>query len=413
MIKNTIETIGNKSPYGTNGGGGGGTDHSVLTNLNYSASNHTGFQPTLTIDTVANAEARTYNTDDVILVLQTNTLYKFQTSTLTRDGLGILNTGTVGTRLLAIAGTYILGTLGNANTNIRLGTTDAFGRNQIWNSLLNAIMRLGSLAQDGDPLNTSSEGIIAYGTNSNGAFAQNDWAYARIKSTRFGLLNCIANVQNYIFRVDELGMYLRNDAGTKTFEVTRSTGAITTPVGIGTTPNASAILDVASTTKAFIPPRMTTVQRDAIVSPVAGMVIYNITINALNIYNGTVWASTSGGSTTESIMVAVSDETTILTSGVNKLTFRMPYAFTLTSVRASLNTASSSGVVTVDINETGTSILSTKLTIDQSEKTSTTASIPVVISDSSLSDDAEITIDIDTEGLGAKGLKVVLIGTKI
>ena len=87
---------------------------------------------------------------------------------------------------------------------------------------------------------------------------------------------------------------------------------------------------------------------------------------------------------------------------------------TLTEVRANLNTAQTSGSgFTVDINENGSSILSTKLTIDNTEKTSTTASTSAVISDSSLADDAEITIDIDQVGDGtAKGLKLTLIGTR-
>lgn len=112
----------------------------------------------------------------------------------------------------------------------------------------------------------------------------------------------------------------------------------------------------------------------------------------------------------EVIMVAVSDETTAITTGAAKLTFRMPYAFTLTSVRASLTTASSSGTPTVDINEGGTTILSTKLTIDANELTSTTAATAAVISDSSLANDALMTIDIDVAGTGAKGLKVYLLG---
>ena len=116
----------------------------------------------------------------------------------------------------------------------------------------------------------------------------------------------------------------------------------------------------------------------------------------------------------QSIVVACSDETTALTTGTSKVTFRMPYAFTVSGVRASLSTAQASGsILTVDINDSGTSILSTKLTIDNTEKTSTTAATPPVISDTSLADDAEITIDIDQVGDGtAKGLKVVLIGTR-
>jgi hypothetical protein len=61
-------------------------------------------------------------------------------------------------------------------------------------------------------------------------------------------------------------------------------------VGIGTnSPSASALLDVSSTTQGLLPPRMTGVQRDAISSPAAGLMIYNTTTNKLNFYNGTAW----------------------------------------------------------------------------------------------------------------------------
>lgn len=115
----------------------------------------------------------------------------------------------------------------------------------------------------------------------------------------------------------------------------------------------------------------------------------------------------------EAIGLALSDESTAITTGTAKITFRMPYAFNVTEVRANLNTASSSGAVQVDINEGGTSILSTKLTIDASERTSESAAAAPVISDATLADDAEITIDIDNAGTGAKGLKVWLIGNRI
>lgn len=64
-------------------------------------------------------------------------------------------------------------------------------------------------------------------------------------------------------------------------------------VGIGTgSPQASAQLDVSSTTKGFLPPRMTTTQRNAISSPAAGLTIYNTTINSFEVYNGTAWYTT-------------------------------------------------------------------------------------------------------------------------
>lgn len=54
-------------------------------------------------------------------------------------------------------------------------------------------------------------------------------------------------------------------------------------------PNARALIDMTSTTKGFLPPRMNTTQRDAISSPPAGLMIYNTALNKLNVYNGTAW----------------------------------------------------------------------------------------------------------------------------
>jgi hypothetical protein len=110
--------------------------------------------------------------------------------------------------------------------------------------------------------------------------------------------------------------------------------------------------------------------------------------------------------------LSCSDLTTALTTGTTKAYFRPPIGFTLTEVRASLLTAQTSGnIFTVDINQNGTSVLSTKLTIDNTEKTSVTAATPAVISTSAIIDDAEITIDIDQIGNGtAAGLIVTLIG---
>lgn len=130
-------------------------------------------------------------------------------------------------------------------------------------------------------------------------------------------------------------------------------------------------------------------------------------------YNGAAWVTVAtSGAPTESLIIPVSDEATPLTVGTAKLTFRMPYAFTLTGVRASVTTAPTGAAIQVDINEGGASILSTKLTIDATEKSSVTAATPAVISDASLADDAEITIDIDVVGstIAGAGLKVTLIG---
>ena len=109
--------------------------------------------------------------------------------------------------------------------------------------------------------------------------------------------------------------------------------------------------------------------------------------------------------------IACSDETTALTTGL-KMTFRVPYGFTVTGVRANLKTAQSAGsLFTVDIQNNGVSILSTLVTIDNTEKTSVTAVTPAVISGPNLADDIELTTIITQIGNStATGLKIWIIG---
>jgi len=61
---------------------------------------------------------------------------------------------------------------------------------------------------------------------------------------------------------------------------------------VGTTsPDPNAIMDLTSTTKPFLPPRMTTTQRDAVSSPTVGMMIFNTTVNRMQCYISSSWTS--------------------------------------------------------------------------------------------------------------------------
>jgi hypothetical protein len=53
--------------------------------------------------------------------------------------------------------------------------------------------------------------------------------------------------------------------------------------------SASAKLDIVSTTKGFLPPRMTTTQKTAITSPATGLMVYDTTLNKLCVYTGAAW----------------------------------------------------------------------------------------------------------------------------
>jgi len=60
------------------------------------------------------------------------------------------------------------------------------------------------------------------------------------------------------------------------------------------TAHSSAMLDVKSTDKGFLPPRMTQAQRDAIIDPAAGLIVYCTDCRELQIYNGWFWTNISG-----------------------------------------------------------------------------------------------------------------------
>jgi hypothetical protein len=149
----------------------------------------------------------------------------------------------------------------------------------------------------------------------------------------------------------------------------------------------------------------------------------NLTGDVTSVGNATTIASgsvdigmVSVAAKTEMIAIALGDESTVLATAsttVPVVTYHMPYAFTLTDVKVGLTVAGTgAGLVTIDVHEAGTTVLSTKVTVDATEKTSGTATTAMVISDSALAVDSliEIFVDVvDTDNV-ASGAKVYLIG---
>lgn len=86
------------------------------------------------------------------------------------------------------------------------------------------------------------------------------------------------------------------------------------------TPDPSAILELkysSGTYKGFLPPRMTGLQRDGIVAPATGLIIFNTTTNKLNIYNGTLWVALFSGSSGVNSVSGTADRISI--SGTSDL----------------------------------------------------------------------------------------------
>lgn len=99
--------------------------------------------------------------------------------------------------------------------------------------------------------------------------------------------------------LDANGNVILGDAAGDTVTVNGTATFTNGAVGVGGSADASAQLDVQSTTKGFLPPRMTTTQRDAIVSPAKGLTIYNTTLNRMEIYSteAVAWVPVGAGAT--------------------------------------------------------------------------------------------------------------------
>jgi hypothetical protein len=178
--------------------------------------------------------------------------------------------------------------------------------------------------------------------------------------------------------------------------------------------NATLNVSAKGAKKIYLPNRSSGLVQPSGGEAKSGHRVFAYYDSSLDTANGgfVIFAGLPPQNQTECIAIGVTTDTGAVAAGAGAITFRMPYAFTLSSVKASLRTAQASGsILTIDINEGGLSILSTRLTIDNNEKSSATAATPPVLSDTILAADAEITIDIDQIGNGtALGLKVYLIG---
>lgn len=115
----------------------------------------------------------------------------------------------------------------------------------------------------------------------------------------------------------------------------------------------------------------------------------------------------------EVVTVELAGSGTLPASSAGAAYYRVPWAATLTAVKANRNGTNTNGSVTIDVNEGGTSVLSTEITIDQNEATSLTAATPAVISDSAIANDALLTFDIDSANTSDEGpLTVTLYFTR-
>lgn len=114
------------------------------------------------------------------------------------------------------------------------------------------------------------------------------------------------------------------------------------------------------------------------------------------------------------LIVPASAEDADITVGTGKIQFEMPLDFRLTGVGASLTTGPTGSGATFDINVNGSTILSTKITIDAGTTNSGAAGTPPVISSADIAEYDKVSVDVDAIGstTAGIGLKIYLEGVK-
>lgn len=110
------------------------------------------------------------------------------------------------------------------------------------------------------------------------------------------------SVSRYVLGLSSASLRLTlNDAVLPVFQIANSSS--TAIVFNSTNSYASAQLAIDSTTRGFLPPRMTTTQKTTIASPAAGLVVYDNTDNYLSLYNGTNWQNIVSPNSVGNVMI--------------------------------------------------------------------------------------------------------------
>jgi hypothetical protein len=155
------------------------------------------------------------------------------------------------------------------------------------NTTLNGIGTIGGIQNINNPgsyINLYSDLNIVRGT---GAISRLNFSYNTTNTQTLSYISSDGGTGETKFWQSSGGYYTTFWAnGTQRFILDTNGNT-----GFGTgTPDASALVDIASTTKGFLPPRMTKTQRDAISSPATGLVVYQTdNTPGIRVWNGSNW----------------------------------------------------------------------------------------------------------------------------
>jgi hypothetical protein len=167
--------------------------------------------------------------------------------------------------------------------------SDADGNLTLLNDAANSfgLLKLGGTTNAFPALKRSGAGIqIRLADDSD--FALFDSAAININHTSDGVLSFTkAGTNTFSFQKDSARIYFYNNTlAQPAYSITNNNAIV---FGNSFDAVLSAQLEIVSTTKGFLPPRMTTTQKNAISTPASGLVVYDSTLNKLAVYTGSAW----------------------------------------------------------------------------------------------------------------------------
>ena len=195
---------------------------------------------------------------------------------------------TAGTERMRIdsAGRVGIGATPIASTKLTVGGTYAGGTSTVG---INVRGTIDPTVSTSAHVQVRSAPDISAGTlPSLSAFIADQATYTGSVTTQFGF-NAAAAL---IGATNNYGFYSNIASGTGRWNFYAAGTAenfMAGSLGIGSAANASALLDVQSTTKGVRMPNMTTVQKNAIASPAAGLMVFDTTLAKLCVYSGAAW----------------------------------------------------------------------------------------------------------------------------
>lgn len=196
----------------------------------------------------------------------TGFLRTFDATTITADRVYTLPDATTTLAGLSISNAFTPPTLTGSSA------TSALSISQTWNTTGNPSLIFANVT---NTASGASANLMDLQAGGNSQFRIN-------KTGTITINGPINNVNTGIIQIGGAGITSANSYF----------NTISESVGIGISSiNASAKLQVESTSKGFLPPRMTTAQKNAIASPSAGLMVYDTTLNQMSYYNGTAWVN--------------------------------------------------------------------------------------------------------------------------